>query len=88
MERVSPLDLEQVVLSGSENGYVYAWELVEGTLLQKLDHSENDRGSGGILGGASSLTVHSLSYHPEKCELLTAARGKVYVWRDKKEEDE
>lgn len=76
---------DQVVLSGSENGFVFAWDLVEGTLVEKLDHSEakKEEEGGGFLGGVSALTVHSLSFHPKKAELLTAARGKVYIWKTK-----
>ncbi len=81
---------DRAVLSGSENGSVYVWDLVEGSLLAKLDHTAGGRGAREDLegGGAgemlpSSLTVHSLSFHPERSELLTAARGSVYVWRGK-----
>ena len=52
------------VMSGSENGQVYVWDLVEGGCVDKLDH-----------GGGQ--TVHSLAAHPTRCQLLTAARGSV-----------
>ena len=71
-------DGDQLVLSGSENGFVYAWDLVDGEVVNMLNHSEAPDGS----GLPSSLTVHSLSFHPSRCELLTAARAKVYVWRE------
>ena len=80
---------DQIVVSGSENGYVYLWDLVEGTLLEKLDHGsvkiEENNSALQLLG--NSLTIHSLSFHPEKCELLTAARGKVYVWQSVSDKD-
>ncbi len=39
-------------------------------------------GGGGGLGEMlpASLTVHSLSFHPERPELLTAARGDMFIW--------
>ncbi len=39
-------------------------------------------GGGGGLGEMlpSNLTVHSLSFHPERPELLTAARGDMFIW--------
>ncbi|XP_013396649.1 WD repeat domain-containing protein 83 [Lingula anatina] len=57
------------ILSGSEDGKVYVWDLVEGKLLKTLDHG--------------TKTVHSLSYHPSESCLLTAMEGKVYVWKSK-----
>ena len=75
---------DRAVLSGSENGCVYCWDLVEGALLAKLDHSKQEQGGGGageLL--PSALTVHSLAFHPEKSELLTAARGSVHIWKGK-----
>ena len=67
------------MISGSENGYVYMWDLVEGSLIHKLEHVEEIAGLGKSSG---NLTIHSLTFHPEKCELLTAAKGKVYIWSD------
>eukprot|EP00088_Acartia_fossae_P035113 TRINITY_DN3612_c0_g1_i12.p1 TRINITY_DN3612_c0_g1~~TRINITY_DN3612_c0_g1_i12.p1 ORF type:complete len:340 (-),score=50.59 TRINITY_DN3612_c0_g1_i12:166-1185(-) len=58
---------DKYVLSGSENSQVYVWDLVEGGCVAKLDH-----GSVGV--------VHSLEPHPNKGQLLTAARGTVQVW--------
>jgi len=66
---------DKYVLSGSENGQVYIWDLVEGGCIAKLDH-----------GGGQ--TVHSLAAHPAKCQLLTASRGHVYVWQDQPDEEE
>jgi len=69
---------------------VHVWDLVEGKLEAKLDHDQ--KGKVKNEGAASDLvaamaaqtggnTVHSLSFHPEKAELVTATAGKVYVWR-------
>jgi mitogen-activated protein kinase organizer 1 len=81
---------DQLVLSGSENGFIHVWDMVEGTLVQKLDHGSKvkDESSSDLISSmasqsTSSLTVHSLSFHPEKAELVSAAGGKVYVWRGK-----
>ena len=72
-------DTDQLVLSGSENGFVYVWDLVEGGgPLNMLNHTDMPDGS----SIPSTLTVHSLSFHPKKCELITAAKAKVYVWRE------
>lgn len=89
---------DRVVLSGSEDGRVRCWDLVEGSVLAALDHNgrvkEEEGGdqAGSMLqqltANNTSLTVHSLSFHPERCELLTAAKGTVYVWRGKSEAEE
>lgn len=65
---------DKFVLSGSENGFVYVWDLVEGNVVKKLDHE-------------GSKTVHSLSFHPEMPEVVSAAREKVYVWGQGEEEE-
>ncbi|XP_074642519.1 WD repeat domain-containing protein 83-like isoform X2 [Tubulanus polymorphus] len=56
------------VFSGSEDGKVYIWDLVEAKFLDTLDHG--------------SSVVHSLAHHPSKNTLITAAADKVYVWGD------
>jgi len=66
---------DKYVMSGSENAQIYVWDLVEGGCVAKLDH--------GSLG-----TVHSLSPHPNKAQLLTAAQGTVTVWDVEGEEEE
>uniref|UniRef100_A0A0B6ZG56 WD repeat domain-containing protein 83 n=1 Tax=Arion vulgaris TaxID=1028688 RepID=A0A0B6ZG56_9EUPU len=57
------------VLSGSEDGCVYIWDLLEAKLVQKLDHE-------------TSRTVHSLSFHPREPVVLTACSDKVLVWEN------
>ena len=71
---------DQFVLSGSENGSVYAWDMVEGTMAAKLNHDEDTPED------KSTLTVHSLSSHPSKTALLTAAKTRVFMWRASEEE--
>ncbi|KAK2156527.1 hypothetical protein LSH36_211g03008 [Paralvinella palmiformis] len=58
---------DRQILSGSEDGFVYIWDLIDGKILGKLLHK-----SDGV--------VHSLSYHPTKCCLVTACENKVYIW--------
>ena len=76
----------QFVLSGSENGFVYAWDMVEGTMVAKLNHDEEETES--LSGMPSTLTVHSLSSHPSIIALLTAAKTKVFIWKASEEEME
>ncbi|KAL5022334.1 hypothetical protein ScPMuIL_001489 [Solemya velum] len=56
------------ILSGSEDGCVYIWDLVESKLVRTLEHKDQP-------------VVHSLSFHPEEVCLLTAARDTMYVWK-------
>ncbi|XP_033736597.1 WD repeat domain-containing protein 83-like [Pecten maximus] len=58
------------VLSGSEDGSVYIWGLVEAKILKKLAHG-------------SDKAIHSLAFHPEDTCLLTASMDKMYVWKSK-----
>lgn len=57
------------ILSGSEDGSVYCWDLVEGKLLMKLEHKGH-------------RVVHSLAFHPSEIAMLTAAEGSVYYWKE------
>ncbi|XP_060941342.1 WD repeat domain-containing protein 83-like [Limanda limanda] len=61
------------VLSCSEDGHVYCWDRVEGSLTLKL-----------FVGEA---VVQSLSFHPTETCLLTAMEGRVQVWGAEPEED-
>uniref|UniRef100_A0A8C9R3N6 WD repeat domain-containing protein 83 n=1 Tax=Scleropages formosus TaxID=113540 RepID=A0A8C9R3N6_SCLFO len=54
------------VLSCSEDGHVYCWDLVEGSLSCKLP--------------VGKAVVQSLSFHPSQPHLLTAIEGRVQVW--------
>lgn len=56
------------VISGSEDGKVYIWDLLEASVVGTLDH-----------GGK---VVHSVSFHPTECCLLTACENKMTVWKD------
>ncbi|XP_029441006.1 WD repeat domain-containing protein 83-like [Rhinatrema bivittatum] len=56
------------VVSGSEDGRIYFWDLVEGSLVLSLP--------------AGKGVVQSLSYHPSEPCLLTALEGNLQLWRD------
>ncbi len=56
------------VLAGSEDGSVYIWDLVEASLVGRLDHK------------LENVPVHSLSFHPDQSRLCTAAKDFVYLW--------
>ncbi|XP_066939396.1 WD repeat domain-containing protein 83 [Macrobrachium rosenbergii] len=63
------------VFSGSEDGLVYCWDLVQASLSHTLEHT-------------GSQIVHSLSHHPSKSYLLTATLGQVWLWSAETEETE
>lgn len=58
------------ILSGSEDGQVYIWDLIEAKLVHKLKHKDQK-------------VVHSLSYHPADTCLLTTAGDKMFIWKSK-----
>ncbi|XP_076346422.1 WD repeat domain-containing protein 83-like [Tachypleus tridentatus] len=55
------------IYSGSEDGTVYCWDLID-KKLQKLHHE-------------GSKVVHSLSFHPTNICLLTAAEDSIFLWQ-------
>ncbi|XP_003390666.1 PREDICTED: WD repeat domain-containing protein 83-like [Amphimedon queenslandica] len=69
------------IVSGSEDGKIYFWDLVEGNVVQTLKQSQS-----------SSCIVYSLSYHPNSACLLSAgSEGPVKVWKrqeDMKEDED
>ncbi|KAK7099882.1 WD repeat domain-containing protein 83-like [Littorina saxatilis] len=65
---------DTLVVSGSEDGKVYLWDLVEAKLVHTLDHQ-------------TTRPVHSLSFHHAEACLLTASADKVFVWRSSQPED-
>ncbi|KAL6461979.1 hypothetical protein MHYP_G00301240 [Metynnis hypsauchen] len=62
------------VLCCSEDGHVYCWDLVEGSLALKLP--------------VGKAVVQSLSFHPTEPCLLTAMEGRVQVWGTEPEDAE
>ena len=58
------------VVSGSEDGRICFWDLVEGKIVHTLEK-------------AHQSVVYSISYHPTEVALLSASSdGKVKVWHD------
>ncbi|CAB3989473.1 WD repeat domain-containing 83 [Paramuricea clavata] len=63
------------VVSGSEDGRICFWDLIESKLVHAIEK-------------AHKTTVYSLSYHPEQPIMLSASSdGKVKLWKDKAEEE-
>eukprot|EP00039_Didymoeca_costata_P032081 m.36750 g.36750 ORF g.36750 m.36750 type:complete len:305 (+) comp9181_c0_seq1:82-996(+) len=59
------------VVSGSEDGDICFWDLVEAKLIHRM------KGHNGV--------VSSLSFHPKQHALLTASnKGKVFSWKNEK----
>ncbi|XP_052242554.1 WD repeat domain-containing protein 83-like [Dreissena polymorpha] len=58
------------ILSGSENGSVYIWDLIEGKVVHHLPHE-------------GQKVVHSLTFHPSENCLITAAGDTMYVWKSR-----
>ena len=53
-------------------------------MVAMMNHDEEKAES--LTGKESTLTVHSLSSHPSKIALLTAAKTKVFIWKASEEE--
>ncbi|XP_023230264.1 WD repeat domain-containing protein 83-like [Centruroides sculpturatus] len=62
------------LFSGSEDGIIYCWDLVESNIKAKLSHV--------------GKVVHSVSSHPSKPCLISATKNLVYVWEDTPREEE
>ncbi|XP_071798399.1 WD repeat domain-containing protein 83-like [Asterias amurensis] len=56
------------VVSGSEDGKIYFWDLVEGSMVTTIEKAGKDN-------------VHSLSFHPKEVCLLSASEGTIKLWR-------
>jgi len=67
-----------VVLSGSENGRVYAWDVLSGKVVQRLDHY----GAGDLAGMRSSRKVVSAVAARKKGDQWASASGDgtIVVW--------
>lgn len=57
------------VISGSEDGLIYIWDLIEGEIKEKLEVKRN-------------RSIHSLALHPQKDLMLAACEDKVYLYAD------
>ncbi|KAG2470426.1 WD repeat domain-containing protein 83 [Polypterus senegalus] len=67
-------DKDTHVGSCSEDGKVYFWDLVEGSLA--------------LAFSIGSGVVQSLSFHPRESKLLTAMEGNVQLWGKQSDEEE
>ncbi|PIK55640.1 putative WD repeat domain-containing protein 83 [Apostichopus japonicus] len=56
------------VISGSEDGKIYFWDLIEGSI------TTTDKAGPGA--------VHSISFHPLESCMLSASETQVHVWRE------
>ncbi|XP_039248077.2 WD repeat domain-containing protein 83-like [Styela clava] len=56
------------VISGSEDGFIYIWDLIEAKIQHKIKLKEN-------------RVVHSISHHPEEVSLLAAMDNSIIVIR-------
>jgi len=59
------------IISGSEDGHIYFWDLIEAKVVAKLENVHK-----GV--------VYSLSKHPSKNILLTAGTDCVKLWNNEK----
>ncbi|PVD23115.1 hypothetical protein C0Q70_16378 [Pomacea canaliculata] len=66
---------DTLIFSGSEDGCVYIWDLIEAKVVHKLDHS-------------STRTVHSLAPHHSEPSILTACADKVFLWKSSQVESD
>ncbi len=55
------------VVSGSDDGHLYVWDLIESTVRHKLPVDPG-------------RPVHSVVSHPEKNLLLTASRSRLFLY--------
>ena len=57
------------IVSGSEDGKIYFWDLIEAKMVHVIDNAHKSVG-------------YSVAYHPKEACLLTAsADGAVKIWR-------
>ena len=60
---------DSIVLSGSEDGMIYAWDLVEAAVVEKIQ--------------AHRKSVLTLSYHPDEKKFISgSSEGTVIIWGD------
>lgn len=71
-------------MSGSEDGQVYIWDVIDAKVVAKLDH-RNISQAGKYVSPAKF--IHSISAHPTAQNLITAARERVYLWQLPMEEE-
>ncbi|KAF2191814.1 WD40 repeat-like protein [Zopfia rhizophila CBS 207.26] len=76
---------DSVVLSGSDDGMVYAWDLLEGSVLHKFKHSEMKEVKGtknAVDGSGKKDVVSAVAFCKIRKEWASAGGdGNVVVWR-------
>lgn len=58
---------DSYIISCSTDGFVYCWDLVQGTVTNQLEHKNRPM-------------VHSVSVHPMSKFIVTATRTDIYLW--------
>jgi len=76
---------DSVVVSGSDNGTIFAWDLLEGECLHRFTHSEmresRDEGAGGMKEKGKKEVVPAVAFCPSRKEWASAGGdGNVVVW--------
>ncbi|CEF68529.1 Mitogen-activated protein kinase organizer 1 [Strongyloides ratti] len=59
---------ENEIVSCSEDGYLYIYEMSNGKVVAKCDHKPN-------------LYIHSVVSHPKEPKILSATGDKIYIWQ-------
>lgn len=57
---------DSIVLTGSEDGTIYGWSILENKIELKIDHAHG--------------CVATLAVHPSRLELICAGENKLYLW--------
>lgn len=74
---------DSVVVSGSDDGMVFVWDLLEGDVLHKFKHSEMREAAGksGVKVGGKREFVGAVTFCPTRKEWASAGGdGNVVVW--------
>lgn len=72
-----------LVISGGEDGSVFVWDVLSGTLKHKLRHTQLTITDGGVVPGSSSKkdVVSAVAWNQLRKEWATAGGdGTVVVW--------
>lgn len=78
---------DRCVVSGSEDGGIYVWELVASKLLQRLDHAGAPAPGGGAPPPAPSKVVSCVACHPTDDAVLSGGHdGRLLLWERRKGE--
>lgn len=68
---------DALVISGSEDGYIYAWDIVSGDIVGKVKHNSKQ----AIDTKGSRKVVSAVAYHRRSDEWASAGGdGSVVIW--------